>query len=201
MFSQVHYARVALGLAGLRVSELHGDMKQQDRLENLDAFRSGKTDVLFATDIAARGLDIPSVTTVINFEMPNTLTTYIHRVGRTARAERSGCAVTLADDSSKTRAMLKQIMRDAPSACKRRCCLYTVCARDGLTLIHVCRTVPVVAVQAAAEAISAAKPRVDEVLEEEKLAQRMAEAQRDVNRAENLIKHANEISVNNVVLK
>jgi ATP-dependent RNA helicase DDX27 len=90
-----HRAAIVAGLLGLRVAELHGNLTQRQRLEALERFKDGEVDVLLATDLAGRGLDIEGVESVINFEMPRDLTAYVHRVGRTARAGRSGCAVTL----------------------------------------------------------------------------------------------------------
>lgn len=79
-----------LGLLGVRVGELHGNMSQPLRLDTLKRFKENEIDVLLATDVAARGLDIRGVKTVINFTMPTTIEHYIHRVGRTARAGRAG---------------------------------------------------------------------------------------------------------------
>ena len=81
---------IILGLLGLKVGELHGNLSQPQRLEALRKFKEAEIDILLATDLVARGLDIPKVNTVVNFTMPNTLSHYIHRVGRTARAGRSG---------------------------------------------------------------------------------------------------------------
>jgi ATP-dependent RNA helicase DeaD len=73
---------------------LHGDMAQGSRLRALQAFASGKVRVLIATNVAARGLDVPDISHVINFDMPEDVETYIHRIGRTARMGRAGEAIT-----------------------------------------------------------------------------------------------------------
>jgi superfamily II DNA/RNA helicase len=78
------------------VAALHGDMEQSDRLKVLDSFKSGETTLLVASDVAARGLDIPSVSHVFNFDVPIHADDYIHRIGRTGRAGRSGSAFTFA---------------------------------------------------------------------------------------------------------
>jgi ATP-dependent RNA helicase RhlE len=95
-----HYAsRLAQTLErrGVRVSVLHGDRSQSQRLRALEQFRRGKSQVMVATDIAARGIDIDDISHVINFDMPNTPEDYIHRIGRTARADATGDAFSLVD--------------------------------------------------------------------------------------------------------
>lgn len=82
-------------VTNLPVGELHGDLEQQQRNETLESFRSGHLRLLVATDVASRGLDIVDVTHIVNFDVPNTAEDYIHRIGRTARADRSGVAFTL----------------------------------------------------------------------------------------------------------
>lgn len=81
---------------GFKVVALHGDMTQSARLAALDEFKSGVTPLLIASDVAARGLDIPSVSHVFNFDVPSNAEDYVHRIGRTGRAGRSGKAFTLA---------------------------------------------------------------------------------------------------------
>ena len=85
-----------LSRAGLKAAALHADRSQSLRLEAIGGFRSGRYRVLVATDVAARGLDIDGISCVVNFEVPPTRDTYVHRVGRTARLDAKGMALTLA---------------------------------------------------------------------------------------------------------
>ncbi|HEY3747694.1 MAG TPA: DEAD/DEAH box helicase [Pseudonocardiaceae bacterium] len=82
---------------GFAAAAVHGDLGQGAREQALRAFRSGKVDVLVATDVAARGIDVEGVTHVVNYQCPDDDKTYIHRIGRTGRAGRTGVAVTLVD--------------------------------------------------------------------------------------------------------
>jgi superfamily II DNA/RNA helicase len=91
--------RIAADLAerGFAAAAVHGDLGQGARERALRAFRSGKVDILVATDVAARGIDITGVTHVINYECPDDEKTYLHRIGRTGRAGETGCAITFVD--------------------------------------------------------------------------------------------------------
>ena len=82
---------------GFAAGAVHGDLAQGAREQTLRAFRSGKIDVLVATDVAARGIDITGVTHVVNYQCPDDEKTYLHRIGRTGRAGESGVAVTFVD--------------------------------------------------------------------------------------------------------
>ena len=82
---------------GFAAGAVHGDLGQGAREQALRAFRNGKVDILVATDVAARGIDVEGVTHVINYECPDDEKTYLHRVGRTARAGASGVAITFVD--------------------------------------------------------------------------------------------------------
>ncbi len=81
---------------GIRTAALHADRTQQQRGAAIEGFRTGTYPVLVATDVAARGLDIDGIAHVVNFEVPDTAETYVHRVGRTGRSEAAGAALTLA---------------------------------------------------------------------------------------------------------
>ena len=80
---------------GLKTAALHGDKSQDERLKSLDAFKRGEVELLVATDVAARGLDIADLPAVFNFDVPFNAEDYVHRIGRTGRAGASGLAVTL----------------------------------------------------------------------------------------------------------
>jgi superfamily II DNA/RNA helicase len=82
---------------GFAAAAVHGDLGQGAREQALRAFRAGKVDVLVATDVAARGIDVEGVTHVVNYQCPEDEKTYVHRIGRTGRAGRTGVAVTLVD--------------------------------------------------------------------------------------------------------
>jgi len=87
----------ALSAHGYRAEALHGGMQQRQRDAVMGHVRSGKTDLLIATDVAARGLDIDRITHVVNFDLPSDPESYVHRIGRTGRAGRAGTAITLID--------------------------------------------------------------------------------------------------------
>ncbi|MFA5932368.1 MAG: DEAD/DEAH box helicase [Candidatus Paceibacterota bacterium] len=79
---------------GFKVGCIHGDKRSRERIRTLDMFKKDQINILIATDVAARGLDIPDVTHVINFDVPQTYDTYVHRIGRTGRAGKKGNALT-----------------------------------------------------------------------------------------------------------
>ena len=87
--------------AGMAAVALHGNKAQNARVRALDAFRSGRVRILVATDIAARGIDVPNISHVINYELPNEPESYVHRIGRTARAGAEGAALSFCDHSER----------------------------------------------------------------------------------------------------
>ena len=131
-------------------------------------------DFLIATDLAGRGLDISGIDVVINFEVPRNLSEYVHRVGRTARAGRRGRAVTLADDSQRTKKMLKDIVRGAPEVIKRR-------------------VVPPDAVAAMRARIEEMEEDLDGIMEEEKVERELRKASMEEEKTRNMLEHEDEI--------
>jgi len=101
---------------GFNAGALHGDMDQKSRMETLDRFKTGGLTILVASDVAARGLDIPAVSHVFNFDVPTHAEDYVHRIGRTGRAGRSGAAITLVSpgDTKYIDAITSLIQRDIP---------------------------------------------------------------------------------------
>ncbi|WP_235208299.1 helicase-related protein [Saccharicrinis fermentans] len=91
----------AMGRVGLEAKSLHGGMEQEDRKKVLDLFRKGEVKVLIATDVSARGIDIPSVEFVVNYDLPELSENYVHRVGRTGRGREKGQAVTFCSTEEK----------------------------------------------------------------------------------------------------
>jgi superfamily II DNA/RNA helicase len=97
---------------GLKTQALHGDKSQDERLKALAAFKAGEVDLLVATDVAARGLDIADLPAVFNFDVPFNAEDYVHRIGRTGRAGASGLAVTLVDrDDSRLVADIEKLIK------------------------------------------------------------------------------------------
>ena len=97
----------ALGTAQIGAEAIHGNKSQNQRERVLAAFRSGKVRILVATDIAARGIDVEGISHVVNFDLPNIPESYVHRIGRTARAGADGIAISFCD--SEERAYLRDI--------------------------------------------------------------------------------------------
>ena len=105
-----------LAVAGIAASAIHGNKSQNQRERVLTAFRGGEVRTLVATDIAARGIDVDGISHVVNFDLPNVPETYVHRIGRTARAGAAGTAISLCDAEELTflRSIEKLIRRSIP---------------------------------------------------------------------------------------
>jgi len=94
--TKVRVGRVqkALERMGINAVALHGDMEQEDRFDTLDTFKSGRVKILLSTDVSARGIDIPDIDIVVNYDLPEIAENYVHRVGRTGRGTRKGQAIS-----------------------------------------------------------------------------------------------------------
>ncbi len=163
---------ILFGLAGIRAAELHGDLPQKQRLEALQSFRTGEADVLLCTDVAARGIDISGVHAVINYEMPKDISTYVHRVGRTARAGRKGRSVTLT--SEHRRLIMKQVARHCKGFVKSR-------------------AVPALVIEKWTARIESMEDDIKEIMKEESADRKLREAERDARKAQNMMLHQDEI--------
>ncbi|CAK7346166.1 unnamed protein product [Dovyalis caffra] len=167
-----HRLKILFGLAGFKAAELHGNLTQAQRLDALELFRKQEVDFLIATDVAARGLDIIGVQTVINYACPRDLTSYIHRVGRTARAGREGYAVTFVTDND--RSLLKAIAKRAGSKLKSR-----IVAEQSIIKWS--------------QIIEKMENQVADVLQEEREERALRKAEMEATKAENMIAHRDEI--------
>ena len=107
-----------LAKRGYRAAALQGNMSQNQRTKAINGFRDGKYDILVATDIASRGIDVSEITHVINFDIPDTADAYIHRIGRTGRAQQTGTAYTFA--SEENAAMVREIEKVLGTQIERR---------------------------------------------------------------------------------
>ncbi|KAF2314078.1 hypothetical protein GH714_021992 [Hevea brasiliensis] len=104
-----------LRILGVHVWTLHAQMQQRARLKAIDRFRSNEHGILIATDVAARGLDIPGVRTVVHYQLPHSAEVYVHRSGRTARAFTDGCSIALIspNDTSKFASLCKSFAKES----------------------------------------------------------------------------------------
>ncbi|RBR14696.1 hypothetical protein FVER53590_05493 [Fusarium verticillioides] len=172
---EAHRARIIFGLLGLSCAELHGSMNQTQRISSVEDFRDGKVAYLLATDLASRGLDIKGVDTVINYEAPQSLEIYVHRVGRTARAGRKGTALTLASEND------RKVVKAAVKAGKAQ----------GAKIVS--RQIEAAEVDALQAQIDEMDDEIEEIMQEEKEEKQLAHVEMQVKKGENLIQHEAEI--------
>ncbi|KAL2170840.1 hypothetical protein VTG60DRAFT_4409 [Thermothelomyces hinnuleus] len=170
-----HRTRIIFGLLGLSSGELHGSMNQAQRIASVEAFRDGKVNFLLATDLASRGLDIKGIDTVINYEAPQSLEIYVHRVGRTARAGRSGVALTLAAEPD------RKVVKAAVKAGKAQ----------GAKIIS--RVIDPAEADKWQAQVDEMDEEIEEILREEKEEKQLAQMEMQVKKGENLIKYEEEI--------
>ncbi|KAJ2746013.1 nucleolar DEAD-box protein required for synthesis of 60S ribosomal subunit [Coemansia sp. BCRC 34301] len=168
-----HQMKIIFGLLGLRAGELHGNLSQEGRLQALEQFRDAHVDFLMATDLAARGLDVTGIDTVINYTMPTQFPQYLHRIGRTARAGRSGRAITLIGESD--RKMLKLAVKNS--------------LKDKIKQ----RVVPNDALNKYRARVDDLADQVKDIMAEERQEKMLNDAEMQVARATNLIQHKDEI--------
>eukprot|EP00177_Eucheuma_denticulatum_P001158 GFKZ01002087.1.p1 GENE.GFKZ01002087.1~~GFKZ01002087.1.p1 ORF type:complete len:712 (+),score=115.76 GFKZ01002087.1:90-2138(+) len=170
-----HRFKIMFGLTKLRAAELHGNLTQAQRLEALDLFRNGEVDFLLCTDLAARGLDIAGVETVINYDFPSEVKEYVHRVGRTARAGNQGRACSIiCSGNNDERKLLKAVAKRAQGKLSARIVPPTVIGKW----------------RAWVDSLGSA---VNTVLKEEKQEKEMRMAEMELGKAGNMLKHADDI--------
>lgn len=179
---EAHRFCALLKLMNIKACELHGDITQVQRYASLQSFRDGKVDVMVCTDVAARGLDIPNVQTVINSEMPRSSSQYIHRVGRTARAGCGGRAITLVSDSR--RKVMKEVLKGGEGSS-----LTSSASAQVLS-----RTIPPAVVGHFIEKIAEVEGKMSALFAEERANAKFDQAQEEADRAANLLMHEDEIA-------
>lgn len=190
-----HRLMVLAGLCGIKCAELHGNLTQPQRLTALEDFRKGEVDVLLATDLAARGLDIDKVKTVINFEMPSQIDTYVHRIGRTARAGRGGRSCTLIGEGR--RHLMKELIKDIESNQRRsnnpgNSSNKKNAAATEKGVIR-SRSIPAAVIAHFAAKIQTLEPHLEEVLQAEAVARMDRIVEMEAIKVQNIIEHSDEI--------
>ncbi|KAG5360087.1 ATP-dependent RNA helicase DRS1 [Yarrowia sp. B02] len=174
-----HRLRIMLGLLGVRIGELHGALSQEQRLLSITAFKKLEVPILVCTDLASRGLDIPKIECVVNYDMPQTHAVYLHRVGRTARAGREGRSITLVGEAAADRAIVREAIKSVAES------------KQGKA---VGRNVDWPEVEKLNSKIEEKGDVVNEILAEEKEEKAMLQAEMEVRKGENLLKYEKEIA-------
>ncbi|OHE98681.1 hypothetical protein CORC01_05947 [Colletotrichum orchidophilum] len=170
-----HRARIIFGLFGLSCAELHGSMNQAQRIASVENFRDGKVNYLLATDLASRGLDIKGVDTVINYEAPQNIEIYVHRVGRTARAGRTGVAITLAAEPD------RKVVKAAVKAGKAQ----------GAKIMS--RVIEPTEADKWQDQVDEMEDEIEEIMVEEKQEKQFQQAEMQLKKGENIMAHEAEI--------
>merc|ERR1712178_344796 len=172
-----HRLNILLGLLDIRSGELHGDMKQKDRLDSLRRFKKADIDVLVCTDLASRGLDIPQVENVINYRLPNSYKTYVHRVGRTARAGKSGLSISIVAEND--RSLFEKIIK--------------MNKKNNKAEKLENRTIAKEVIDQFVEEISNYQEQIDQVLKDEEYEKSINLAEKDLVKAEKKLKKVDDL--------
>ncbi|KTW31515.1 hypothetical protein T552_00157 [Pneumocystis carinii B80] len=173
--SFTHRMRIVFTLLHLNARELHGNLSQEQRIESLESFRQGKIDFLLATDLASRGLDIKKVNYIINYETPQSFDTYLHRIGRTARAGCNGIAITLVGEED------RKIMKIAMKIGQK----YENILRN--------RAIPWDLIDTYHTKLQNLESTIQNILIEEKQEKQLLQAEMELKKSQNLIKFNEEI--------
>ncbi|KAG7929256.1 hypothetical protein KL934_005314 [Ogataea polymorpha] len=173
-----HRLRISLGLLGLKVSELHGSLTQEQRLKAIVDFKNLTVPILICTDLAARGLDIPKIELVINFDMPKTYEIYLHRVGRTARAGRKGLSISFVGESSQDRNIVKEAIKQVETENSGKAIGRSVNWED-VEKIH--------------RILQEKESVILDVLNEEKQEKELLKAEQEIKKGENMLNFEQEI--------
>lgn len=175
----VHRLRIILGLLGMAAAELHGSLNQEQRLQAINRFKSLEVSVLICTDLASRGLDIPKIEVVINYDMPKSYEIYLHRIGRTARAGREGRSVSFVGETSQERSIVKSAIKSAQES--------------GEKNLPVGRNVDWNHIEEINKTVESMSDTIKDILDEEKQEKEILQAEMQLKKGENLIKHKQEI--------
>lgn len=173
-----HKLRIKLGLLGLRVGELHGGLSQEQRLKSVTLFKNSTVPVLLCTDLAARGLDIPKIEVVINFDMPKTHEIYLHRVGRTARAGRDGLSISFVGEAKRERAIVREVVKNVEESKKGKA--------FG-------RNADWDEVDRVDKILESKKDLIQEIIDEEKSEKEVLAAEMELRKGENMLRYKEEI--------
>eukprot|EP01027_Heterolobosea_sp_BB2_P019439 GEZU01027292.1.p1 GENE.GEZU01027292.1~~GEZU01027292.1.p1 ORF type:complete len:485 (-),score=185.06 GEZU01027292.1:101-1555(-) len=161
---------------GLKAAELQGNLSQEQRIVALERFKTQNVDFLICTDVAARGLDVKGIETVINYEMPRDEKTYIHRVGRTARAGNEGRSISFAGEEHRN--LMKKIIKHAN--------------KKNETVKN--RIVPAEAISYWKEKLLELTPQLEDLATQRKIQRELEEADKQAQRALNLVQFKDEIA-------